>query len=64
MSIIYLCLMNKKRIYLQEYFRIDYKSQDHYLVIIEIEGDLPITSFIVKLPKIYPQFSITPYLAN
>ena len=49
--------MKKKRIFLQEYFCVDFESHNQYLVIIEIEDDLPITSFVVKLPRIYAQFS-------
>jgi hypothetical protein len=56
--------MKNKRWFHQEYIFKDYESPERYLIIIEVEDDTPITSFIVKLPRFYPEFSITPYLVN
>ena len=64
MPFFYLCSMGKRRMFQQEYFRIDFESADQYLIIIEIEDEVPLGTFIVKLPRFYPQFPITPYLVN
>lgn len=56
--------MSKRRMFQQEYFRYDFESTDQYLIIIEIEDEVPIGTYIVKFPRFYPQFPITPYLVN
>lgn len=56
--------MKKKKWFIQEYLCIDFESPDRYIIIIEVEDDIPLTSLVVKIPKIYPQFPINPYIVN
>lgn len=56
--------MGKRSMFQHEYFRFDFESADQYFIIIEIEDEVPVRTYIVKLPRFYPQFPITPYLVN
>jgi len=56
--------MKKKRTFFHQYFYPDYESPDQYVIIIEVEDEVPLKVFLVKIPRIYPIFTINPFLVN
>ena len=51
--------MNKRPRFLQEYFCLDFEKDFGYLVLIEIVDDIPIASFIVKIPASFKYYEET-----
>lgn len=49
-------MIYKKTRFLQEYFCIDYEKDFGYLVLIEIVDDIPIRSFMVKIPPSFKYY--------
>jgi hypothetical protein len=64
MTFSYICTMKKNRTFFHQYFCADFESPDQYIVIIEVEDEVPLKVFLVKIPRIYPIFTINPYLIN
>jgi len=56
--------MKRKRTFFHQYFYHDYESPDQYVIIIEVEDEVPLNVFLVKVPRIYPIFTINPFLVN
>jgi hypothetical protein len=57
--------MEKVRRFIHEHVNLDYDSPDHhYLVIIEIDDDEIIASYVVKVPAPYLRATINPYCKN
>lgn len=52
-------MINKKLRFLQEYICIDYENDFGYLVLIEIVDDIPIRSYIVKIPPSFKYYEET-----
>jgi len=52
-------MIYKKTRFLQEYFCIDYEKDFGYLVLIEIVDDIPIRSFMVKIPPSFKYYEET-----
>lgn len=56
--------MKSKPRFIMEYLDISDEDPDMYYVIIQIEDDKPVNSFIVKSPKPYTLFPFNIYLKN
>lgn len=57
-------IMKGKRRFYQEYFRANFEADDYHLILIECIDDVPIRTYIIKIPKIDVRFSINPYILN
>jgi len=60
----YLCCLKRKIKFRQEYLALDYDGNDVYLLLVELEYDIPIRTFIVKVPKPDLRFTIYPFKQN
>jgi hypothetical protein len=57
--------MEKKRKFRQEYFITNMESFEWYLIVIELnEADMPINSYIIRIPQTDERFKIYPYIKN
>lgn len=64
MTFYYFCTMKKKSTFFHQYFYPDYESPEQFMIIIEVEDEVPLNVFLVKIPRIYPIFTINPFLVN
>lgn len=54
---------NKIRI-MQQYIWTDFDKADEYLIIIELENDVPMATYMTKLPKPFTLFPLNLYIKN
>jgi hypothetical protein len=59
--------MDKEIKIYQEHMRIDYDDPNRYLIIVEIEDNTPVASYVVRIPKsakycdqLYPYYYYVP----
>lgn len=56
--------MKKKIDYYQAYFNVGFQNTDYYLILIEAENEVPIRSYVIKIPQLDIRFSMNPYILN
>ena len=50
--------------FIQHAFYTDYDRPSDYLVIIEVIDDVPVATYLVKVPVPFMQFPLNPYFKN
>lgn len=56
--------MKEKISFRHEHFKVDFESQESFLVIVELVNFLPVSSYIVKVPNISHKLYVSPYSIN
>jgi hypothetical protein len=56
--------MKKKTKFIQEHFCVDYETPDRYLLLVEVEDDIPVAAYVVKVPEPYLRCTLYPYVVN
>jgi len=55
---------NKKIKFYQEYFNVDYENPVYYMILIECEYDIPVNTYVIRIPTLDLRFKINPYILN
>ncbi len=56
--------MEKKTTFRQEHLVIDMDDHQHYMIVVELENNIPVRSFTVKMPEPCLTFPSHPNLFN
>ena len=56
--------MNKKINYYPSLFTVGFQNTDAYVILIEAVNEIPIRSFVIKIPQNDIRFSMNPYILN
>lgn len=56
--------MNKKINYSQSILTVGFQNTDAYIILIKGVNEIPIRSYVIKIPQLDILFSMNPYILN